>query len=881
MNPSIARSSALLWRLLCFLLMVTLPGCQACENGDLPADAAPLPKKSERVVEQGVCSSDACVVGARGCDDQGDIIECVLDEAGCGVWGENPITECPAEHWCYQGTCTWVDSEPVPEPASAEVPSLFSLPGPHEPIPDHVTVIPYSAFLNALRNDSWFESANGLLIEEAANLTAQGNRLESWGVTFEVEEVGEFYGDLFLVVMDTKGSNMVGDHFEAQRYFFAAMPGLAGVTAWKGKIGTVQIMRLGSISSTTCCASSAGQMALISSGDRGCGVVPENGGPGFCPTVGNSGANADCQPTFVPDEDFRKDIEEFYNNNMITWAAPSMGPTILFSTPQGAQPVRMRRNGSPLITMVATADRGHHEQLASLWTPGQAGFYEVNMLHMAFHGSIFCGMCDVVALCSSNPEDWGGQDAENDKCGSLEDGDGSDCWDVMTLRSGLPDKSNCPGGCQGPECGEGNGPGGHSGGNCHGMNPASLVIENGKGGLAKGLCGGPTVPEHCKHVIATEGGGCYLTSAEKQKANKRWMDMLGCGGVPGIAKSASTTCVAGGACQGTAETGVQRCMACDDQGACTDRIVDTRDPYSPYVQGGGDGDGGDGASIQRLCSSGSDDSCADYRVVGCRDESGGTGFVGGCSVEKVNKEDNTQTTAKPAPPVTTQTTARTTTKEAEDTPKTTTRKKVEDEDTISPNANPNYSTMDGRTVRIEYDSGRDDTAVKKTEAAQGRDGVQPTKQEAKGDPVLLSSGSLDISHADLSFPGAVDPLTFSRTYNSRSSERSILGKQLVAQLQRSHDPTASREPAGVGAKALRGISSGHDMCDAGRCGRGTDAVHCRFGEFKGPVPAPSWFHRHCQDLQRRVDGQERLRQDQDIQFIRVPAGGSGPVWQRL
>ena len=338
--------------------MLTLPGCQACDPDDLPSDVsdetAQLP---EKVASQGVCSTDACLIGAHGCNDYGDVVECVADEAGCGVWGD-VINQCPASHWCYQGVCEWVDAEPIPPLVDETTPSLFSLPGPHEPIPDHITVIPYSAFLNALRNDSWFESANGLLMDEAANLTAQGNRLESWGVTFEVEEVGEFYGDLFLVVMDARESRSKVAHLEAQRYFVAAMPGLAGVTAWVGKPGTRQIIRSGPLGNVSCCQPSGTQSTLFAAGEETCGVVPEGGGGGFCPMSGSLWSSPDCNPTFVPDADFRAELEEFYNTNMINWAVPSLGRTLLISSPKGVETVPMRRNGAPLVTMVATSDRG-------------------------------------------------------------------------------------------------------------------------------------------------------------------------------------------------------------------------------------------------------------------------------------------------------------------------------------------------------------------------------------------------------------------------------------------------------------------------------------------------------------------------------------------
>ena len=184
------------------------------------------------------------------------------------------------------------------------------------------------------------------------------------------------------------------------------MPGLAGVTAWVGKPGTRQIIRSGPLGNVSCCQPSGTQSTLFAAGEETCGVVPEGGGGGFCPMSGSLWSSPDCNPTFVPDADFRAELEEFYNTNMINWAVPSLGRTLLISSPKGVETVPMRRNGAPLVTMVATSDRGYHEQLASLWAPGQPGFHEVNAMSMAFNGSLFCGVCDAVAYCGNEPDFW-------------------------------------------------------------------------------------------------------------------------------------------------------------------------------------------------------------------------------------------------------------------------------------------------------------------------------------------------------------------------------------------------------------------------------------------------------------------------------------------
>ncbi len=53
--------------------------------------------------------------------------------------------------------------------------------------------------------------------------------------------------------------------------------------------------------------------------------------------------------------------------------------------------------------------------------------------------------------------------------------------------------------------------------------------------------------------------------------------------------------------------------------------------------------------------------------------------------------------------------------------------------------------------------------------------VVDPKTETTHDPIALSSGSFELRQVDLSFPGAVRPLEFIRTYDSRSRDRSVLG----------------------------------------------------------------------------------------------------------
>ena len=61
------------------------------------------------------------------------------------------------------------------------------------------------------------------------------------------------------------------------------------------------------------------------------------------------------------------------------------------------------------------------------------------------------------------------------------------------------------------------------------------------------------------------------------------------------------------------------------------------------------------------------------------------------------------------------------------------------------------------------------------EGATPAQSVENDDKTTNADPIALGSGAFELRQTDLSLPGAIRPLEFTRTYDSRSRHRSTLG----------------------------------------------------------------------------------------------------------
>ena len=417
--------------------------------------------------------------------------------------------------------------------------------------------------------------------------------------------------------------------------------------------------------------------------------------------------------------------------------------------------IELRTNGAPRILMIDAFDRSHYEPYTN--APPESMFsHEIKELRFVAHQASTCDRCGQVAICKSDPApDNFDSGSIPGNCGVVHN-DVSECDQIASSASGFASGGDCGvGACQGAE-GCGGGHGGHGAGDvCGDSIPSSRTLSMASGSLSKGVCGAPTVPHYCKSVSGgVLGGECAVTPYQKERRARHWAQMMGCG-IGGVGKSSSTVCTAGGACVDTG-VGVYHCVQCDEGGSCSEGFVDTRDPVSPYVQGGG---GGQGKKIDAAykCGETMSDTCC---------------FSGGvetsCPSTLVKKGGSSQPSAaqKPTAPV-----GEASKTKASRGPQQSTapKKKAKTQQRSKEKAKASPKEVETQeTLNKQKPKGKEASLDKKAK-------VEKEAPKADGDPVLLSSGALDIVHTDLSFPGTGRDLVFVRSYNSKGSNRGILG----------------------------------------------------------------------------------------------------------
>ena len=736
------------WLFALFLLLgqlPMLPGCALNEEDQAVSGAQKAPEKTQR---QAACT-EGCVVGTKGCDDDGNVRMCVADGDGCGVLSDLVQQECGSDHWCYLGNCTPVDDEPLPEIMDTSDPSLFELTGLPVSLPADVTVIPYSAFLNALRYDSHFQEASGPEpVNTGIELATIANDPVTYGVTVEWEMAEEFQGDLFLVMMDAARSHIRDDVLESKRYFFAALPGLAGSTDWIGK--TAQFATDGAPGGAGCCNTSS--MAFPAD-DIFCGAkpIPLPIPVPVCPGSGNASCPNPmaAQPGLQGKLRFWEDLPQVFRDSVL-------GGQIV-RDPDGLTPqVQLRGNGMHMIGLLDSFDRDHHEALAQTSQPGEHGHVESQQLNLRFHGMTSCQKCEEILCDPVNPP--GSHDdlvkpGPSNECGAPSKGSGGrdHCHAMMTS----PGDQMCQGGCTGPCLG---GKGAIPGSRCNSSTPGGAMHGNGTGSLSVGMCGSSGVPEYCKYATgdASTAGRCGATDFQRQKMAKLWAGMLGCNGLSGQGPSSGVTCTAGGACM-QVSTGGSVCFECGAGGDCTERIF-SGDRLSRYFISS--------SSSTSPSSILSDDACRVGASSGSLNQT--------CSDENPNSTHKNEEQEKvpatdPDPPKNRDATTEAFTSDVSHI------KDIRDEENACSTAMSTSACASAPTEgQKDKQVDRPKSEVKTPAENEAKIGV-PEAPKQGGDPVLLASGSLDIDHADLVVPGPVRPLSFERSYNSQSDQRSILG----------------------------------------------------------------------------------------------------------
>jgi len=238
------------------------------------------------------CPADACVVSTHGCNSKGQIVPCVQDPGapeGCGYYDEPQFQSCGSNSFCYRGSCFSAGDIAVPdEPQDPNFVSLYDARVATLAVNSQVQVIPYAAFLNALRAKS-FGVATTELSNIGLDVTVHGNDPEVMGITANFVQESSFSGDVFIVPMEgvrTPGPSG-STRFESSHYFVAVVPGLSGPTSWVGTGAQFALRREVGLPSQSCC-SGGGSQPKTSCGFGGPSVNPLPV-PETCPT-----GSADC-----------------------------------------------------------------------------------------------------------------------------------------------------------------------------------------------------------------------------------------------------------------------------------------------------------------------------------------------------------------------------------------------------------------------------------------------------------------------------------------------------------------------------------------------------------------------------------------------------------
>lgn len=750
---------------LLFLLMFLI-SCGECQPADEIKHIS-----SASGTPNGCQSEPICEVGLRRCSDERTPAVCKLDKEGCAYWDEPKAEICQDIQWCYNGGCFNADEVSLPQSPPTGYSSIVEMTTHEVAIDSEITVIPYEAFINAIRMDQQYDEAQADQSMLAADVVMKGNDPNVLGVTTYMQPADEFSGDVFLVMIDPTYSPATAGGaqsqtmplIESKRYFLAVMPGLRGHTTYVGHM-SVQRAIVNSPFPTTCCNDPSQPPKSGGFGQPGAGPLPDGPCPQDMPDCGFDGPLAQLiqhDPTKQP---FRTGTEA----------------QLIVDPDQISPKLQLRGNGMPAVYMYNSMGIDWHQNQFNHSPTGplspNAVYYPIEM---RFPPVLYLDWCSQ-ALCKVDQPITNALENNNasDLCGNATLG-GHDIPEACKAMT--PDPRNAHPNCGGALFGMG----GESlpEGLCH-----HTIGTHNLDTSATVQCGGNGMPSFCKWATKCDEF-CDATCQQKQK--DFWREFYGCTGVGGLAPTGSAvgnvTCTENGVCK-TLSNGAEQCLECNEAGGCQTTIrSNPLEPDARYFDGGHSG--------KRFESNTDNDSCVPTCSIGptyIDGQTQPTTPVGDGPPVKNDQGNVDQSDAKKGKDkqVLVQATNKAT-KGGQS--KETKNEQVinNNKDKASPTDKGGSDDDDNRVLDVDWIAekflappqkgfedplapGKKPSSVTRTPKRGDPNQKNATAKE-KEDPVILASGSLSVEQVDLRYPGPVRALTFERYYDSQSEARSILG----------------------------------------------------------------------------------------------------------
>ena len=611
-----------------------------------------------------------------------------------------------------------------------------------------VTMIPYSAFENAVRvavedpSNSFYAltESDEKAVLNAATVTGLSNDPEAIGLTAELfwddvnGEEFEFSGNLFAVALDPRQVQLPNGQIriESAQYFYVSA-NLRGTTPWAGTQTRLAMLSKSAPGFGECfCNGGGGGTQTIQCGPMGGNTGPCTLAPELCNIGLEDIKEIGFQPTFV--NRIGSSIDPLINLRNFDVSLPSFAqpdPTTIID------PRRARGNGQPAIGFVRLQDAA---------TMRNAG---VDLQTLVINDLHACDVCQSFSGAGELCADWN-VSLDRPSLGDMCHPSPNQVPDLCTQYMGgiLP-----------PECGGlpdlyGSGP------TCFAPGPPGL-----NGGISCDV--EDLLPDYCRYTAE----GCFGDSENQQKAMALMYEVAqGCSFDLGTCDGSAVCFDAGGAF-------FDMCLSCTSDGHCVQSIVRSEnDPrINPLYQDyDGPGIGGESpSSTEPECQY--DDSSEDPY---CNQASAAE------DSSEVNAEQESNTPSSEEDP-------------SGDDDRTDDGDASGDEidlgfpDTTGSGSSPHQANNQTNLEDTTEDQPSPDRPVRPTPDGRSVEnnptnvpGEEPTNKDGVGgdeetihDPIDIASGALLLRELDFSFPTPTGQLAFERFYNSQTSSRGILGSK--------------------------------------------------------------------------------------------------------